>query len=628
MKIRTKVILYTSALVFVVAATIAFGVIRSLKANLLDEFEKDSIQTHSLIAASLVDPLYNLHIGQLQSISRNARIHPNILEIIVLDDSGYILSDGSEENDLLDEEFTNTFSQKVYEEKKTLSELTEKQLQVGSPVYLNNTDLKGYLFITYDISEIKETINESTQSIIELSLACLLVGIILSLFLSQQLISPIKRLARIAADIGCGNLQVQVKHESGELGILSKTLEEMAQSLQASMVSKDSLHSIIDNIPEMIFVLDNDFHITKINSVTQLKLDIPAAQIIGLSIQVIIPGLPLDSKAQQNTDSTITFNGKKIAILFSSTKIASMGYVCAAVDIALQKETEGALKTAIEVANLANNAKSSFLANMSHEIRTPLNAMIGYTDLLLEDELSGEQREMIKVVKQSSDSLLVLINDILDISKIEAGELILESAPVNLIDCIFEICEIQRAKMYNKNLDLNIDTTKLEHPFVYADKTRIKQVFLNLVSNAIKFTSEGEIIIRAEPVEESEHKIDISFTVADTGIGMSFEQSKHIFDAFKQADSSTTRKYGGTGLGLNITKNIIELMKSDITVNSQQVHGCTFSFTIQFKKDLRAQAPKTEFKDNMADGKTVFIIEKTPTAEQTLLYQMLEIRAA
>ena len=163
-------------LVFIVSATIAFGVIRSLKANLLDSFEKDSIHTHELIALNLIDPLYNLHIGQLQKISENARIHPSITSVIVIDTDGYILTDGTEENDLQDEELTSSFSKKVYETKKIQSELSEKQLQIGSAIYLNNTELQGYLFITYDISELKETINQSTKHIITLSLACLVFG--------------------------------------------------------------------------------------------------------------------------------------------------------------------------------------------------------------------------------------------------------------------------------------------------------------------------------------------------------------------------------------------------------------------------------------------------------------------
>ena len=620
MKIRTQLILYTTLIVILVGGTIALGVIRSLEAHLLNNFEEDSIHTHELIATNLVDPLYNLDIGQLQAVTENAKIHPKIVNIIVVDEDGYILTDGTEDNELQDEELTSSLSKKVYHSKKIQWELDEMNFNVGAPVLLNSTHLKGYLFIKYDLLELKETIKQSTKNVISLSVVCLILGVLLSLVLSQKFIKPVNRLIKLASEIGSGNLDVQAKHEKGELGILSLTLKEMAENLQASMFSKDSLNAILDNIPDMIFVLDNEYRITQVNSITETKLKSPREEIIGIGLQEVIPGLKSIISIEEKAEASIQFKDIKIPILFASSKIPGIGYVCAVVDIALQKETEKALKAATEEANKANLAKSSFLANMSHEIRTPLNSMIGYTDLLLDDETSLEQRNMINLIKQSSDTLLVLINDILDISKIEAGELVLESTQIDLINCIFEVGETQRSKIQNKAVEINIDTVNLQHSHVYSDETRMKQVFLNLVSNAIKFTDKGEVNIIAETMEFNKESHKIKFSVTDSGIGMTEDQLKHIFQAFKQADSSTTRKYGGTGLGLNITKNIIQLMDSSISVISQPGKGSTFSFIAMFKSSPFEFTPPEKF--NKLASKSVLISGESQTAQNVITHQL------
>jgi signal transduction histidine kinase/CheY-like chemotaxis protein len=619
-KIRTQLILYTSLIILLVGGTIAFGVIRSLKTHLLNNFEKDSIHTHELIASNLIDPLYNLDIGQLQAITKNARIHPNIASIIVLDHEGYILTDGTEDNELQDEELTSALSQKIYQSQNLNWVFGENDLEVGAPVTLNSTQLKGYLFIKYDLLELKNTIKDSTTRVIYLSIICLLFGGILSLALSQQVVKPITRLITLATDIGSGNLEVHAKHEKGELGILSLTLQEMAQNLQASMFSKDSLNAILDNIPSMIFVLNNDYQITQVNIITETQLNSSKEDILGRDLEEIIPEFKSIIHFEEKVESLINFKGMNVPILFSSSKIPGVGYVCAAVDIALQKETVKVLKEATEEANKANMAKSSFLANMSHEIRTPLNSMIGYTDLLLEDQISHEQRDMINLIKQSSDTLLVLINDILDISKIEAGELILESAQVDLIDCVFEVGEAQRPKIKSKAVKINIDTIKLQDSHVYSDGTRMKQVFLNLISNAIKFTEKGEINITAETMEINKEFHHIKFSVTDSGIGMTEDQLKHIFEAFKQADSSTTRKYGGTGLGLNITKNIIQLMGSSISVSSEIGKGSTFYFIIKFKIAPYEFTHQEHFKK--LTGKSIIVVGQSVSAQNILREQM------
>ncbi len=406
-------------------------------------------------------------------------------------------------------------------------------------------------------------------------------------FLVRSCIRSVREMGRIAER----QSKLEAISDSFERKVLERTSELKA--------SEERTRSIVDTALDGVITMDERGLITGWNAQAERIFGWLAEEALGRDMaEMIIPpkyreahhrGLkrfletgegPVLNKRIEI--SALRRNGEEfpVGLAICPLKLAE-GWIFSAFvsDITARKRAEAELQKAKEDAEAANRAKSEFLANMSHEIRTPMNGIIGMTELALDTELDPEQRDYLNTVKVSAESMLTVINDVLDFSKIEARKLDLESVEFNLRDLLGDTMKAAAVRAHQKSLELAFYVAPDVPEVVVGDPSRLRQIIVNLVGNAIKFTDEGEVVIRVETESREENAASLHFAVTDTGIGIPPEKQRVIFDAFSQADTSTTRKYGGTGLGLSISLRLVEMMKGRIWIESEAAKGSTFHFT-------------------------------------------------
>lgn len=284
-------------------------------------------------------------------------------------------------------------------------------------------------------------------------------------------------------------------------------------------------------------------------------------------------------------------------------------------DISDVKAAEAALVFAKDSAELANKARGAFLANMSHEVRTPMNGIIGMTELALDTQLDAEQRHYLKTVKSSAESLMIIVNDILDFSKIEAGKIQFEKLAFSIHDTLLEAVRVLAVSAHKKGLELIADVRPEVPQRVIGDPTRLRQVIINLIGNAIKFTEQGEVVLKVSVDQIASGSIFLHFAVRDTGVGVPLEKQHAIFEAFSQADVSTTRRFGGTGLGLAISARLVQLMDGEIWLESTPGVGSVFSFTAR----LDVVAENRPAAESKYQGRRALVIEDNEMAGRNLV---------
>ena len=436
--------------------------------------------------------------------------------------------------------------------------------------------------------------------------------------ISKSILRPIFLVAKAILDIieqgYISRLPVSTNDEIDRLAlVINRLLDKINRDITTIKEKDHHLRMLVNSAIDAIITINHEGQVIDYNEAAVSLFGFTYQEVYGKKIaDLIIPKYhrrghekairEAMGKGRQANDpikrrvelSAICKNGQRVEIelsIVSSVKQGEIYFTAYIRDITEKKQLLRTLEESLQVAEASNNAKSKFLSNMSHEIRTPMNAIIGMTELVMQSELTQDQKKHLSIVARSSQNLLELINQILDLSKIKAGLFQVERVPFDLLGRMEGICESLALKAHSKNLELNLYFTQDPPPTLMGDPIRLRQVLTNLIGNAIKFTESGEIRVTLKPVvqQSSEDSCQILFSVADTGIGIEKKAQDSIFNRFTQADGSTTRKHGGTGLGLAISKSIVSLMGGELEFASEPNQGSVFFFSLVFKRVERKE---------------------------------------
>jgi PAS domain S-box-containing protein len=517
-------------------------------------------------------------------------------------------------------------------------------------------DSIGTIYIEADLGDLNDRLLRFVMIDFIVLVASLTVVFVLSHRLQRVISGPIRELAETAATFSAHeNYSMRAtKRNNDEIGVLvdqfngmldrlqqrDLSLQQARDGLEKSVAERTSyLNALIENSPLGILVLDSERLVKLCNPAFEALFQYTRLEVVGKAIDGLIAVGDLLSESReisrrtpdgevinvmtrcQRKDRSIVDVELHIVRLTVNRKVEGTLYIYQ--DISVRKRAEEGMQRAKEAAETSNRAKSEFLANMSHEIRTPMNGIIGMTALALDTELSPEQREFLGMVKSSADSLLSLLNDILDFSKIEAGKLDFETIDFRLRDSLDDTIKALGLHARQKGLELACHVLPDVPDGLQGDPTRIRQIVVNLLGNAIKFTAEGEIVLQVEIQNESADEVVLHFSVKDTGIGIPLEKQQLIFEAFTQTDSSTTRKYGGTGLGLAISSLLVNRMGGKIWVESEPDRGSTFHFTTRLQLQRISSRKYSPLGAEALLGLPVLVVDDSATDRRILLEMLL-----
>jgi PAS domain S-box-containing protein len=482
---------------------------------------------------------------------------------------------------------------------------------------------------------------------------------------NKELVFQNKEKGKRAAELSIANKELIFQNKekgkrAAELIIANKELafqNDEKEKWAAELSVANYARSLIEASLDPLFTISPTGKITDINNASVNITGLSREELIGTDFfnyftepqkarevyqEVFAKGFVADYPLtiRDNTLMDVLFNGS----VYKDEQGKVVGAVVVARDITEQKQIAKELTEAIVYAELATQiaetakskaesatqiaedavkAKQQFLSNMSHEIRTPMNAIIGFTKVVLRTELTARQKEYLIAIKMSGDALIVLINDILDLAKVDAGKMTFEQTPFKMATSIAAMLHLFETKIQEKNLELVKEYDSRIPTVLMGDPVRLHQIILNLMSNAVKFTADGKITVQVRLLNEDEDKATIEFSITDTGIGVNKDNIEKIFETFRQASSGTARLYGGTGLGLAIVKQLVNQQGGSIQVKSELGHGSTFSFILSFQKTKAIAESESEIVDLNTKIKNIKVLVVEDMALNQLLMKTL-----
>ena len=649
--VRGRLLLLAIGVELVMLTLLVANSFRLLHGAMTDQARWHVQQMMPVLNAALTAPLAQLDFVTVQAVLNESRATGGINYIVVTDREGHtVASSGWLKGQKLPEPSLKS---------QRFSFDTLQQYDEAVPIIQSGQRL-GTLHLGLDLSRIVSARHMLLVQEISIALAELVFSSLILLLIGYWLTRHLSSLTEASLQVASGNLTPPPLHEGndeiGQLGAafntMSRAIAERVNDLtqaketaeaseRAKSESEDRLRSITDSAQDAILMMDPNGLISYWNPAAERICGYTSAEAIGQDLHALIApkqyhkahfaALPKFQQTGQGAAVGKTLDlevhrkdGKDIAVQLSLSAIHMRdGWHAVGLmrDITDRKKAEQEIIKAKELAEAASTAKSEFLATMSHEIRTPMNGVIGMTGLLLDMGLTDEQRHCAESIRANGESLLGLINDILDLSKIEAGKLDLEIFDFDLQGLLDDFAAAIAVRAYNKGLELFCMAEPPVPMLLRGDPGRLRQILTNLVGNAIKFTNDGEIVIGVALQSETTNDACLLFSVRDTGIGIPKNKTDLLFQKFTQADTSTTRQYGGTGLGLAISRQLAEMMGGTIGVNSEEGKGSEFWFTVRLGKQPEpAQAEMLPPAD--LTGVRVLIVDDNTTNREILFLRL------